>query len=305
VTIPQSIKVAGSLRYATARGEHQPGSGVSVNGMSSHPGDRKLFERYLGILGVRSVTPGIETLSELVAAQLHRVPYETISKLYYFKRGGLKGMPALEQYLAGIEDHHFGGTCYSNNYYFYRLLEHLGFDVRLCEADMTIPGVHVVSVVTVGDREFLVDVGYAAPFSQPLALDLHEDQVIELGRDRYILKPRDTDRCFRMEMYRNGKPKQGYRVRPVARRIEDFREVIEASYRPDARFMKSILLARFFSGRSTVIFNRTLAQSRDGGSAIQALPGHDAIASSIKQHFGIPAGIVREVIADLSLDAEG
>jgi hypothetical protein len=29
----------------------------------------------------------------------------------------LRALPAIEQFLDGIERHHFGGTCYAANYY--------------------------------------------------------------------------------------------------------------------------------------------------------------------------------------------
>jgi arylamine N-acetyltransferase len=106
-----------------------------------------LFERYLRVLGCRARKPGPEALTELTAAQLTRVYFENISKLYFMKREGLRELPGLERYLDGIERFHFGGTCYANNYYFHLLLGHLGYDVKLCGADMSAPDVHVVSIV--------------------------------------------------------------------------------------------------------------------------------------------------------------
>jgi hypothetical protein len=75
--------------------------------------------RYLGILGLAAGAPDLEHLRALVAAQLMRVPFENVSKLYLKKRFGATSAPTLEQHLDGIERFRFGGTCYANNPHFY------------------------------------------------------------------------------------------------------------------------------------------------------------------------------------------
>ena len=109
-------------------------------------------------------------------------------------------MPILGLFLDGIERFNFGGTCYPNNYYFYQLLANLGYQTKLCGADMSNPDVHLVSMVTLEKREYLVDVGYAAPFIAPMPRDLATDYVVVLGRDRYVLKPQDARGRSRMDL---------------------------------------------------------------------------------------------------------
>jgi arylamine N-acetyltransferase len=77
----------------------------------------KLLEHYISLLGIPLRQPSIDALCELVQAHMLRIPFENISKLYYKKHQGLRRLPTLEQYLDGIQQYHFGGTCYSNNYY--------------------------------------------------------------------------------------------------------------------------------------------------------------------------------------------
>ena len=154
-----------------------------------HPGEA---ERFLAILGIDPKTPGIDELAELVRAHLLRIPFENISKLFRWRYKGVASLVPFSEYLDGIEQHHFGGTCYTINFYLHQLLVALGYDVLLCGADMSRPDVHLVNIVRVGDREFLVDAGYAAPFLAPMPLDLPTDYVLSLGHDRYILSPRDA-----------------------------------------------------------------------------------------------------------------
>src|SRR5512146_169462 len=136
--------------------------------------DRELVSRYLDVLGVTATDPSYDGLAELVAAHVTRIPFENVSKLYYKKNLGLTSPPPIELYLDGIEQYHFGGTCYSNNLYLNALLASLGYNVKLCGADMSAPDVHIVSMVRVDGREYIVDAGYGAPFLAPLPRDLAE-----------------------------------------------------------------------------------------------------------------------------------
>ncbi len=261
--------------------------------------DTDVVARYLEILSVSRKLPSLLALTELVTAHVTRVPFENISKLYYKKRLGLAYLPTVRMYLDGIEQCHFGGTCYTNNFYFYSLLASLGYEVKLCAADMATPDVHAVSMVTEGGREYLVDMGYAAPFLLPLPRDLRSDYVVALGRDRYVLKPQDANGCSRLELYRDGRLKHGYLAKPAAKKIEDFRRVISDSFRPDATFLNSILLARFYPRHSIMVHNHTLIESRGDKSAMHPLQDSSAVVAAIHEHFEMPSDVVAEAIADL------
>jgi len=267
--------------------------------MSYPPMPEDLLERYLGLLDVPRHKPDFEFLSELVSAHLVRIPFENISKLYYKKHNDLRSLPSLELFLDGIERSNFGRTCYTNNYYLYQLLANLGYQTTLCGADMSNPDVHIVSIVTLEKREYLVDVGYAAPFLKPLPRDLATDHAIELGRDRYVLKPQDTMGRSRMELYRDGILKHGYTAKPAPRQIGDFEGVIAASYRSEATFMNVLLLARFFPGRSVVIDNLNVIESEGTASSIKTLTSLDELVQAIHEYFAIPLEFIKDAVNDL------
>lgn len=256
-----------------------------------------LLMRYLRMLGVKKRAPSISSLTELVAAHLTRVPFENVSKLYYRKHLALNTIPDLSTYLDGIERYHFGGTCYSNNYYFYSLLANLGYTVRLCGADMSTPDAHMASIVNIEGREFLVDVGYAAPFLSPLPRDLKTDHTIVLGRDRYVLKPQDAEGRSRLELYRDGILKHGYLAKPEPKMLEDFS--VKDTFREDATFMNSLLLARFFPDRSIIIHNLAVVESRGTKSRKYSLKDRDELGQAVEKLFGIPQSIVNEAVGEL------
>jgi arylamine N-acetyltransferase len=258
-----------------------------------------LVRRYLSALGVSLQKPALGTLQELVAAHLTRVPFENISKLYNRKHHGLTSLPPIELYLDGIERYHFGGTCYSNNFHFYTLLAALGYDVKLCGADMTAPDVHLVILTTLGNHEYLVDAGYGAPFLVPLPRDLSTDYVITLGRDRYVLKPQDASGRSRLEMYRDGQPQHGYVVKPAPRRIKEFAPVIADSFRPTATFLNALLLVRFYPGRGLMIHNLTSVESQENHSAVHRLGSRTELIAQIVERFGMPRSIVAETVSEL------
>jgi N-hydroxyarylamine O-acetyltransferase len=261
--------------------------------------DERVVERYLGALKVTKRAPALDAFAELVEAQITRVPFENISKLYYRKHLGLMGPPPVELFLDGMEKYSFGGTCYSNNFHFYTLLQSLGYEVRLCSADMSTPDVHMVIMAAVDGRHYLVDTGYAAPFLLPLSRDLAQDYEITLGRDRYLLEPQDALGCSRLAMYRDGVLKHGYLAKPAAKKLQDFQHVIAHSFRPDATFLNAVLLARFYRNRSVVIHNLSLIESQGAESAIHALGSRDELVAQVEQHFGIPRSIVADAVTDL------
>ena len=263
------------------------------------PLPEEVVDHYLAILGLMRRDPGLEALRELLAAHLTKIPFENISKLYYRKRLGLVDLPDIRLYLEGIEKYHFGGTCYSNNYHFHLLLRSLGYEAKLCAADMRTPEVHALNMITIDGREYLADTGYAAPLLEPIPRDLATDYETTLGRDRYVLKPQDANGCSRLELYRDGALRHGYLAKPAPKTIADFSKVIAASFSADATFLNSVLLTRFYPGRSVLIHNLTLVESEATKSTMHELKNRDQLIDTIESRFGIPRGIVSEAVGQL------
>jgi N-hydroxyarylamine O-acetyltransferase len=265
----------------------------------------EVVDHYLALLGMGRAKPSLAVLRDLVAAHLTRIPFENVSKLYYRKVSGLKTLPDIRLYLEGIERYHFGGTCYSNNYHFHLLLRSLGYEAKLCAADMKNPGVHAVNMITVDGREYLVDAGYAAPFLEPIPRDLKTGYEIRLGRDRYVLQPQDARGCSRLQLFRNEILRHGYLARPARRNLEDFGHVIAASFSADATFLNALLLVRFWPGRSIAIHNLSVIESRGEEWTARELKSREDLIEAIEHHFGMPRQIVGEAInqLDMSQDA--
>ena len=266
--------------------------------------DVRLFKRYLAMLGVEEAPPSLDHLKLLVHAQLTRVPFENISKLYLKRTRNAATIPSLEEHLDGIEHHNFGGTCYANNPYFCQLLRYLGYEAELCGADMSKPDVHVVSLVGIEGRECVVDVGYGSPFFEPMPRDLDTDLEIPWGENRYVLHPQDDRGRSRLDQFRNDELTHGYVAKPEPRKIGDFEDIIRESYVDTATFMNVLVVERFFAGRSVRFHNFKMSEHTPESTRVTHLEDRDELIRAVEEHCDIPAGVVREAISGISLEAD-
>jgi arylamine N-acetyltransferase len=251
----------------------------------------------LKLLKIDAGDPTFKLLQHIVRAHLNRVPFENISKLLY-KKQGMSYIPDLSIFLCGIENNNFGGTCYANNYYLYLLLKRLGYDIKLCGADMRNPDVHLISIITINEREYIVDCGYAAPFFNPLPRDLKENYIINLGSEQYLIKPKDKDGNTGIEQYLDAKLQHWYTAKPYPRIIEEFRKVIKDSYADDAVFMNAIRITKFSEKGSLVLKNLYLTETVDNKSSTRKI-NRDIVPKVVHEKFGMPSRIVEEAICNL------
>ena len=260
----------------------------------------KIFDRYLKILELERKDPSFEYLKDLLTAHIINIPFENISKIHYYIESGLKYIPDFDLYINGIEKHNFGGTCYSNNYYFNQLLDHLGFDVILCGADMNIPDAHLVNVVRFNSEEYLVDTGYASPFFDPIPLNSNEDYIIQFGNERYTLLPKDKKGCLQLNHFRNNEIIHGYRLKIRKRIISEFNEVIESSFRNDSTFFNRISLIKFSVNSSIAIRNFSLIKMTRKSTNVKKIIGEGSLINSINEYFKIPPHIIEEAVRYLT-----
>ena len=256
-----------------------------------------LFDKYLKLIGVEAAVPSYEFLCRLVKAHIIKIPFENISKLL-FKKQGMNYIPDLSTFLGGIEKYNFGGTCYSNNYYLYLLLEHLGFDVKFCGADMKNPDVHLISMVKIDGEEYIVDGGYAAPFLKPLPRDLNTELVINSGNEKYIINPKDENGRTKVEQFCNGELMHWYTAKPQLRKIEEFRNVIEDSYADEATFMNALRITSFSENGSIALKNLALTETTGNSERTIKIKSTEVPAVAFKK-FGVQEHLVKEALESI------
>jgi arylamine N-acetyltransferase len=254
------------------------------------------LDRYLEILNIPKHKPSLNTLTHLVKAHLIRIPFENISKIYYKIKHNLNYIPDLELYLDGIVNFNFGGTCYSNNYYLNRLLNFLGYDVQLCGADMNNPDVHMVNIVSIDKRKYLIDVGYAAPFYYPIPIDFDDEIEIRFGSDKYVFQRQIDEDRINLRLYRNNIEKHGYAVKQKAKSISDFEYVIKESFRESATFLNALLLVKYYSNLSIMIHNYSFVESKPASFNLVKIHNKSELIDNIVHYFKIPNEIVTESV---------
>ena len=257
-------------------------------------GNQTLFQKYLSLLGIAKSSPSLELLENIVKAHLIKVPFENVSKLL-FKQKGFGYIPDLAAYLDGVEKYNFGGTCYANNYFLYLLLQHIGFEIILCGADMKNPDVHLINIIRIDEHEYIVDGGYAAPFLVPLPTDLKTDFIITLGSEKYIIKSKDGSGRTKVEQYYNNKLQHWYTVNPKPRSIENFRKVIADSYSDEAVFMNAIRISRFSETGAYILKNFSFTEI-NGSEIISQKLTRDELPDFVKEKFGMPAKLVKKAL---------
>jgi len=114
-----------------------------------------------------------------------------------------------------------------------------------------------------------------------------------------VLKPQDANGCSRLELYRDGVLRHGHVAKPATKTIEDFSKVIAASFSADATFLNSVLLTRFYPGRSVLIHNLALVESEADKSTMHALANREQLTDAIEQYFGMPRDLVSEAVGQL------
>ena len=160
--------------------------------------------------------------------------------------------------------------------------------------------VHIVSIVTIENQEFIVDVGYAAPFLEPLPRNLSTEYKISFGNDKYILLPKDNNGFSRLKFYRNGVLKHSYVVKPSSRLISEFNCVIKASLDETATFMNSILLVLFGKNSSKIIHNFSVIEFKNNNYEKRILSDENELIKEIENKFRIPKEISKESLSQVS-----
>ena len=255
-------------------------------------------QRYLRLLGIANHPSGLDGLRTLVQRHLSAVPFENISKLLLFGREHAGRVTTLTEFLDGIEYSDLGGTCYTNNPFLTELLRELGYDAELLGADMSRPNVHTCIRVRIDSVAYHVDVGFAAPFREPLRLDRLPVQVEE-GTNRYVLARDAASDGFCMSMFSDAESGVAYVVHDPPRPREFFDPVVLESYALSSTFMRCLRISRVFDGSSLDLIDRKLYRHEAGKTAITPLESIEELQRAVEEQLGMPRCPVERAIAIL------
>lgn len=255
-----------------------------------------LFRRYLGILG----WVGDPGLHELVSSHLIKVPFENVSLLCASDQTAAASLPSIEAFLDRIAEQDLGGTGFPIALHFVELLRWLDYDVELMGADIGgVPRSHAVIRVKLEDTTYLIDVGYAAPFYQPIPLDQLPQQVphgdYTFTIDRHVSGAASVE----VATYRGGTRVQTYVAKPPALGPEGFTTGIQRAAEPNARLMRSLQISRFFASRVLEVIDNSLVSTHHNITTVTPLASIEELEAAVRDHLQLPRVPVRAAVEAL------
>jgi N-hydroxyarylamine O-acetyltransferase len=242
---------------------------------------------YLARIGADPSTsgPDLRTLRVLHIAHVGAVPFENLD--VQCGRGVRLDLSSLTDKLITRRR---GGYCFEQNTLFMHALEAIGFTVTPCEARVRPPGAtsvlprsHMVLVVTIDGREWLVDVGFGGEgLLEPLALDGEEgfqvDRTMRVG----------TEGALRvLQSSREAGWQDCYAFVPELRYPVDF-EMANwwVSTHPGSAFRQRVTVQRTLPGARHVLRQLTYTVQSPRGVEVREIDRRD-LPGLLRDEFGL------------------
>jgi len=225
--------------------------------------NKNAYLKRIGLSGA-DLANDLPTLRRLQHAHLLAVPFENLD--IHWKRPIVLD---LERFYDKIVVEGRGGFCYELNGLFNELLKTLGFQTRLISARVfngTGHGPefdHAAIVVTIGEEEFLADVGFGDFATEPLRFELGEEQQDPAGV--FVIRKFD-DEYFQVSKQSHDEWKREYIFKDIPRDLSEFAEMCDfQQYSPESHFTKGKLCSILTDdGRKTLTDNKFIVHKADG-----------------------------------------
>lgn len=214
----------------------------------------KIVEQYLNHLRLKKEPPTINYLQRLIQHHLSIVPYETFSKFHYYTHGP-DLVPSLPMFVANLKEKGWGGTCFTLNINFSRLLTELGFNCFLVRVDPS----HLAIMVKISGKRLYVDVGYGSPIMKPVELEAKPRHVLH-GFGEEIIFTKISSGKYEIDRRSNGKSfvKKQIDWEPLSE--QEIAADIDESYEDhdDNTTMRRITAVRFNGHQCFFLRNETM-----------------------------------------------
>ncbi len=212
----------------------------------------KDYLRRIGIVE-NNIEPTAENLKLLQRQHLLNVPFENLD--IHWKRPILLDT---ERFYEKIVEEKRGGFCYELNASFNELLRNIGYQTRLVSARVN-DGKggfgneydHLAIIVTIGELEFLADVGFGAFTAEPLRFVTDLEQQDETG----IFAIKRSDDGYLEIAKKDGEGWQSeYIFKPFGRDLSEFAEMcLYQQTSPESHFTrKKVCSLMTANGRKTL-----------------------------------------------------
>ncbi|MEP9357905.1 arylamine N-acetyltransferase [Sphingomonas sp. KR3-1] len=230
-------------------------------------------------------TPDGTTLAALVQAHLAAIPFENLDVQL-----GRPVSLAPDAIFDKLVTRRRGGWCYEQNGLFGRVLEALGYTVRRTSAGVmrqvrgtAALGNHLMLVVTLEGRHWLVDVGFGGTQAAPLPLAPGETR-----QPPYTVAVRQVDGWWRFEERYAAHDPFSYDFRDAPADEALFaRQCAEMQVDPESPFVQNLVVQRRQGDRHATLRGRVLVERGPEGETRSLLQNAEALVERLDQRFGL------------------
>lgn len=214
----------------------------------------QVVETYVKHLRLKMERPSLNYLQRLIQHQLSLVPYESFSKFHYFSQAP-DYIPPFPLFVHNLLDKGWGGTCFTLNMNFARLLSELGFECSLVRVE---PG-HIAIMVEVVGKKYYVDVGYGSPIMKPIELEAKQQHIMHGFGEEIIFTKLSAD-TYEIDRKSNGKTFVKKQINWKSLAESDIKDDIRSSYLDDDDniTMRRITAVRFNGHQCFYLRNRSM-----------------------------------------------
>jgi N-hydroxyarylamine O-acetyltransferase len=243
-------------------------------------------------LGGQSLNQDGHALAVLQCSHLLAVPFENLD--IHWKRPITIDT---KKFYDKIVAENRGGFCYELNGSFNELLREIGFRTRLVSARVFNGETfgpefdHAAIIVTIGEMEYLADVGFGDFTAEPLRFvpDIEQED-----REGIFVIKRADDGYFEVFKRKEDAWTSQYSFKPYGRDLSEFAEMCDyQQYSPDSHFTKgrvcSLLTER---GRKTLT-DKSFIVTSDGERAETPVGSEAEFDEILNREFGITRAEVR------------
>lgn len=237
-------------------------------------------------LGGTEVRANEESLRLLQRSHLLTVPFENLDIHW-----GRPIVLDVDKFYAKVVGERRGGFCYELNGLFNELLRSIGFSTRLVSARVFNGNEHgpeydhAAIIVTIGDKEFLADVGFGDFAAEPLRFVVDQDQqgttgtfVIRKFGDEYLeVAIRDGDEW-----------RSQYIFKDIAHDLSDFAGMCDfQQYSPESHFTKGKVCSLMTANGRKTLTDKSFILTMNGKKTERAVDSDNKFAELLQQQFGI------------------
>ncbi len=244
-------------------------------------------ENYLKILGIQKEPPSVSFLSQIVKSHLAKIPYENISKIIRFQKHG-PSIPSLEEFLDGVKEKTYGGTCFAQNIYLNHILNSLGFTSELISILKDGVISHVSLRVRVDGSNYFVDVGLMSSFAGPFRIHPSHTFTNDVGNQRFIFSPKSDLQNYNLQIWRAGKLIREFDPSPSAFSEQDLQIGIQKTFEPSAMFMNTLCVHRAYEKHSLGIWDRNFYHIKGTEQSVRQIQCYDELKLIFSDELDLP-----------------